>query len=654
MSGQAVPGQGMRATGRAMPIWPDTTQSGGAPLGSIPEQPPWPPAGDERAGDMTWPPRTGAVMAPPAPSRRGWWVTAGVIMLAIAIAGGVLIGVRLASRSDSVNSTAAGATCGGQPVLRVVAAPEFVPVVEAALKGLGGGASASPAGGCSMVQVAAQEPAATLSELGSKAPEAWIPSSSAWLRLAAAGAPKPSGGSAPATVPGFANPVSLARSPVVIAAPRPFAESIGWPDRQTGWAELTGKVAARQVPKFSMANPLRDTTALLSVLGLQTAMARTTPDPGIAQMKALTLRARLSDSETPPAALLTKAGAQSDPAATLRDVGLFPVTEQALFEYSGANHAVPYVGLYPPDGIMEADYPLVLSSRLDPARRDIADRLSDVIRSREFIATLTGRGFRPTAQTAAAAGSGTAVAPNATGLLAQYQQPASLPAQVAEAATIWAQYKRLNYQTLLLVDGSGSMNQEVRDRSGKVTTKAELLRLAGIQAAALFGEDTSLGMWLFGTPTATSPPYTVALPFGPVNESINGVPRRDMMRNIAQTYKAYPQAGTPLYETVLQGVDDMRKRTKPDTVTMVVVLTDGRDQDTRFAMTQQQFMARLTAGRDPQRPVPVFAIGYGADADMAVLTEMAKATGGQAAASNDPGDLASAMAKIFLAAHAQR
>ena len=60
---------------------------------------------------------------------------------------------------------------------------------------------------------------------------------------------------------------------------------------------------------------------------------------------------------------------------------------------------------------------------------------------------------------------------------------------------------------------------------------------------------------------------------------------------------------------------------------------------------------KLNAQRDPAHPLPVFAIGYGADADMNVLNQMAKLTGGQAVASNDPGDLASAMAKIFLAAH---
>jgi hypothetical protein len=85
---------------------------------------------------------------------------------------------------------------------------------------------------------------------------------------------------------------------------------------------------------------------------------------------------------------------------------------------------------------------------------------------------------------------------------------------------------------------------------------------------------------------------------------------------------------------------------------MVVALTDGRDQNTRFSVPRAEFLSRLSAARDPQRPVPVFCIGYGADADMAALNDISRTTGGRAAASNDPGDLASAMAQIFLAAHA--
>jgi hypothetical protein len=39
---------------------------------------------------------------------------------------------------------------------------------------------------------------------------------------------------------------------------------------------------------------------------------------------------------------------------------------------------------------------------------------------------------------------------------------------------------------------------------------------------------------------------------------------------------------------------------------------------------------------------------------MGVLSEMARLTGGGAVPSNDPGDLASAIAKVFLAAHTVR
>jgi Ca-activated chloride channel homolog len=570
------------------------------------------------------------------PRRRGWWFVAGAIVLAVAVTGGVLVGVRLAERQSSGGSGAGAGTCDGRPILRVAVAPEFAPVVEIAAEQLA-------SGGCQPVTVAAQDPAATVADLGKRQPDAWVPSSSAWLKLASA-----SGST-------FAeNPVSLARTPIVVAAPKPFAESIGWPAKQPSWAELTTGVAARKIPRFSMASPLQSTASLLAVLEVTSAMARTTPDPGIAQMRALTLRARLADADADLATLVRRMGQQTDPAKAVQDVGLFPLTEQALWAYDRNDHPVPLAALYPSDALLEADYPLVLTQRTagDPGRRDLTNRLTERLRSREFVAQLTEHGFRPAAQSAASTGTASATAPSGPGLVARYESPVTMPAQVAETAGLWARYKRLTYQTLLLVDGSGSMNDPVRDRSGKTTTKAELLRLAGVQAAQLFGEDTSLGMWLFGTPSATSPPYVEVLPFGPINESINGVPRRDVMRGIAASYKAYPQAGTPLYETVLRGVADMRKRYQPDTITMVVVLTDGHDQDSRFAMTREQFLARLSAERDPARPVPVFAIGYGADADMAVLTQMATITGGRAAASNDPSDLASAMAKIFLAAHA--
>ena len=155
--------------------------------------------------------------------------------------------------------------------------------------------------------------------------------------------------------------MSLVRTPIVVAMPRPAAASLGWPQRQPGWAELTAATVGGKL-RFSMGNPMSDAAGLLAVLGVHTAMGKTTPDQGIAQMRALTLRSRLADASADPAALLQRLESLSDPAAAAREIGAFPVTEQALWAYQTKKPGVPLAAIYPGDGLMEADYPLVLSA----------------------------------------------------------------------------------------------------------------------------------------------------------------------------------------------------------------------------------------------------------------------------------------------------
>jgi Ca-activated chloride channel family protein len=612
---------------------------------------PWAPADDDEYSEypeeyaqegpypQEWPPEptrsewtpTPSAEAPAVPppedgekrsSATAWWVAVGVIIVALAVAAGVLVGLSLAARGgERPTNGAAGDTCGGREVLRTTVAPEIAPAVEQAAVDIG----ANPSGGCKLVAITAQP------QYGGG--EAWIPATAAWAGVAKFQyAPEP---------------VSLARSPVIVAAPRPFAESLGWPGKQPTWAALAAGLNSGQVPKLSMGSPLTDTAGLLASLEVQSAMARTTNDPGIAQMRALAVRSRLADADASPARLLERMAQQSDPARALRDVGLFPVTEQDFWGYTKDRHPVELAGIYPADAIYEADFPLLLTPEAakDAELQALATRLSDRMRAKEFAGVLTGHGLRPATGDAAPAGQG---------LTAKYQTPLDLPASTPEWAATWAKYKKLTYHTLLLVDASGSMNDQVLDRSGAATTKADLLRSAGVQAAQLFGEDTSLGVWMFASPSAQAPPFTVVLPFGPMDGAVGNVSRREAMRQVAANYAAYAKAGTPLFETVLRGVGDLKDRFAPGALNLVVVLTDGRDQDSRFSMPTDQFIARLSQLRDPARPVLVFAIGYGGDADMVVLREMAQLTGGQAVASNDPGDLASAMAKIFLAAHTPR
>ncbi|MEU4563457.1 substrate-binding domain-containing protein [Actinoplanes sp. NPDC023936] len=484
--------------------------------------------------------------------------------------------------------------------LRVAAAPEIAPVVQEAARTL------DPDGGeCGPVVVTAEEPAVTAET--TQRPDVWIPSSSAWLRIAAADG---------AAYTAEGDP--LAHSPIVLAGPEKAAEDYAR-DGKTSWAAVADGAVQQRIT-ISAPDPLRTTVGLLSVHAIYTAMNRTTPDTGIAKLRALTLRSRLADAAADPAALLQRA-------STGTDVGVFPVIEQQLQAYQDGEHTIPLVGAVPSDGLVEADYPYAISPAVTD--RDLAARLRQAISAE----ALTAAGFRAQAQ---------------TGILPLPDRPDDMLTE----AVHWSQYRTMDFQVLVLVDASGSMNEPVTDKAGRKTTKAALLRETGLNASRLFGTDTSVGMWLFSTPSPTSPAHVETVGLGPLTERVGNRTRRELLAAGISGYRAAENAGTPLYRTVLDASAAMRAQAKPETSTLVVVLTDGKDAGSRFAMSGQAFRKQLETTRDPQRPVPIIAVGYGADADMAALTAMAKATGGTALSANDPADVASAIAKAFLAAHA--
>ncbi|GAB1688768.1 substrate-binding domain-containing protein [Krasilnikovia sp. M28-CT-15] len=525
-----------------------------------------------------------------------------VAVLLVATVGGVVSWVR--------GDTAPAAGTGIAPValpcpdaaLRVAAAAEIAPVIRAAARTINpGGADCGP------ITVSAETPAVT--QAAARKPDVWIPSSSAWLRIAAADGTRYTVTGAP-----------LARSPIVLAASAATARQFTVRGHAS-WAALVDGVAERRIPRVSMPDALHDTTGILSVYAVHRAMARTTTDPGIAQLRALTLRSRLTDAAADPATLLRQAAT-----GAIADIGVMPMTEQQLIANRQGAHAVQLTAAVPADGVVEADYPYAVSA--STAHRDLAARLRAAITSQ----ALTAAGFR-----VAATPHALPLPDAADGLLGPALQ--------------WAQYTTLKFQVLVMLDGSGSMNQRITDKAGRSTTKAALLRETGLSASRLFGEDTAIGLWLFGTPTAASPAHQEIVPLGPITGTVGSRTRRDILGAGIAGYRPQADAGTPLYQAVLDGQATMRAQARPGTVTSVVVLTDGRDEQSRYAMAQSVFLERLRAGSDPRRPVPVIAVGYGPDADMAALTAMAKATGGTAVAATDPADVAEAMAQAFLAAH---
>ena len=533
-------------------------------------------------------------------------LTAVIVFILVLVSGGTTWWLYSADPSEKVVRPVAGECV--DTLLNVVAAPEIAPVVQAAARIVNGGSD------CGAIGVTAEEPAITAT--ASRQPDVWIPSSSLWLRIALVGGAD--------TFRVEKEP--LARSPILLAAPTAVAARFADGDR-TSWMRLMTGVAGHQIPAVTMPDPLHSSVGMLAVYAIQQAMARSTPDQGIAELRALTLRSRVKDASADPAQTLHRIADQNDADAVARDIGVFPITEQQLTTYQHGGHPIELAGSFPSDGLIQADYPYAVSTATEYA--DLAQELRTQI-TRPMLADA---GFRT------------------------YTMQHAIPVpersdKLLAPALQWAQYRIMKFQVLLLVDASGSMNKPATDKAGRNTTKAGLLQQSGLAAAQLFGDETSMGMWLFGTATPASPSHTEVVPYGPIAGKIDGKTRRDTMASAIRRYRAPDQAGTPLYRTLLDAQAAMRPRVRPGAVTMVIVLSDGTDGESKYAMPKKAFLQKLTKQQDPKRPVPVIGVGFGPDADMTTLTDIARVTGGKAIAAKNPADLASALAKAFLAAHA--
>ncbi|MFI6269454.1 vWA domain-containing protein [Micromonospora zamorensis] len=523
-----------------------------------------------------------------------------------------------------IDKLSPGSSCGkGAESLRVVVAPEIVPAVAAAVGKMGDV--------CGAVDIVGEDPAITAQKGAPEALQVWIPSSRIWLDSV-----DPDRRVYPI------HDDSLARSPVVLAAPAGVAGT-PWARSGFSWATLLSGVVGGSV-KLSMGDPTRDTAGLLSFVAVQAAAASPGTEAGVAKLRALALRSRLLDADASAGELLRVAAEQGGDPKALSDLGMFLVLEQQLWKHNDGRDN-PVLNLYATDIAVEADYPVGIAgqSTATAVQRRLLTQFIGSLRSVDTSNALVAAGFRLT-------GFG--------GPSPRVGVPKGLPLKIAEPTAVadvslgleaaeWSRYLPERFQVLVVVDRSGSMAAPVVVGPGRTETKATLLRSFGAVAAQTFTNDTELGLWFFGTPTAKSPSTEVVVPLGPITGTVKSETRREAVGRKIAAYTPIPDGGTPLYKAVLDAVGYMQTKIRPDRRAIIVVLTDGRDGNSSHAMDKAQFLKQLTQN---QPPVPVFSIGIGESADLDTLRAVAETTGGRAEAAQNPKDLAAAMANIFLAA----
>ncbi len=588
-----------------------------------------------------------------------------IILLLLALIATGIWWVFLRDESSSQGTEIGQGDCKGQITrLRLVTDDAVSSVVEGAAT-----AVSKEGNGCDRFELVKSLSAQTATELASKPGQApnfdvWIPASTGWIGRANPNPLQPN----PYIPP---QGKSVARSPLIVVMPNQQLAN-----KATEVAAQVSKLPSAKDPKtwmpylfapsrpaqaggvaFAIADPATTTAGMLSLPAITTAFSRGSTDPGISLMQTLHFKGMIGSGikgiypSTQPSMNELLGGLKDSKPV------VFSALENDLWSFTQANPGVTVAAVYPSDAVAVADYPFLPVVGLDASRSDLARRLVEKLTSPSLNSAWTDHGLRPaTGGDMPAAKSFQPQPVSSVGPMAVRVVPVEIGARVSD----WVNYKQEPFNVLVLIDQSGSMATKNVLVNGKRISKADLLRLAGAQAAELFGSDTSLGIWAFGVPN-DAVPYVPALSYGKMDEVMqDGKTRRTHSYEMISQFKAVPGTPTPLYKTTLEAIKFMKDKVEPGALTIVVPLTDGTDEVSKFSMGWEQYLQEYRQIADPRRPVVIFPVAFGADADINALQKMAKETlpdnlkqsMDTLSAAKKPTDLAQAIANVFLAVRA--
>lgn len=442
-------------------------------------------------------------------------------------------------------------------------------------------------------------------------PVVWSPASSLWGRLLNFDADQPL---APDENP------SIVRTPLVIAMWEPFAEALGWPQKQIGFEQIIQLARSNQGfaeyghPEFGRFK-LVHTNPDFSTSGLEAVVAEyyaaTGKKEGLTEQEVSASSARriVRDIER---SIVHYGDTTLFIADQMRENGpgyasAVAMEEVTLLDFNKNRGSQPrLVALYPPEGTFYSDNPFIVLDApwVSRAERTAAGRFQEFLAERIDPERAARFGFRPAEleqQPVAPVSKENGVDP------AQPRRVLGLPEpRVLDRIRRSWREDRKPANVLLVVDTSGSMNDEDRLERAK----------QGLDTFfAQVGRQDSLGLMIF------SDQIQPLIPVGPFVQNERRI--RDTVRNLIA------DGGTAVWDATVEGFEQVRSQADESRINAVVVLTDGEDTDS--SRSNEEAVEAVRAQGDSDDQVRVFTIAYSAGAAGAAegLEAIAKASGGQ-------------------------
>lgn len=479
-----------------------------------------------------------------------------------------------------------GGDCAHPVPVAVAATPEIRPVVEKAASRL--------TSTCATFHVATQSPDATLATFGDRAtrPHLWISDSSVQLMRAQSRFPdlQLTGGAAFAT------------SPIVAAVPRSAAKA--------GTLEWS-QVFARP-DQVHLADPMTSSTGLMALMSAD-------PTPAVPNS---TSAPTAASTAGPMGLAIAQAGEQKTaeptalPGRRQNTTGTYLVSEQQFVRHTADHPASTLVAVAPKTGSVPLDYRAVPLPTTNPQIAEAVRSLADTLRTPETQGEVRATGFRvpgdaegPQVRT-----------PGGDARLTTTTMPVPDAATIRTTITQW-QSIASGMRLLAIIDTSGSMRHGDTGNGNRI----ELAAKAAAGGAMALPPNTDLGLWEFSTGHGPRRWRELA----PVTRLVKGTnaAHRDRVLAAAQSLPGRVGGDTPLYDTILAGVQRLHEGYDPKRIQAVIVMTDGRN-DVRGGLDLTSLLTSLKLQNVPGREVSVGAIAIGPDADKAALKKIADATGG--------------------------
>jgi hypothetical protein len=545
--------------------------------------------------------------------------------LAGAIGLAILLGAGVYALADSRG-------CGGDSIkLNVAVAPEISPAVKDITKSFNGQRH-SVDGKCVQATVKSSDPAGMSTVLsgggsvpGEADPDVWIPDSSLWVTLVRSTA---KGASSVRLTP-----TSVAKTPIVVATSRTFANKIRSQGIRPTWDMLlkaTDALSAGAVSKNDMLpadsvhlqilDPNRNAGGIGAVVMTRELLQG---DPNADPIFTQIVRNVQNSLSPTPQALF---------ASFHRDLhGRAPVVivpEQAVWKFNHGAPSTPASALYPSEGLLSLDYPFTLATD-DDAKVRGAELLEQAMGTPQAENAVHALGFRtPDGHP----GDGFTTA---SGLSPRIPRALPTPAagDVTDVMQAWTKLS-LRTRMLTLLDVSGSMATPV----GKGMTRMQATAQVAQGGLAMLTDETDLGLWTFSTNLNGNLDYREEVPIGPLSTRLGSGTRRQAILSALGRVRPKPDGNTGLYDSVLASVRSLRKTYKPGYYNSVLVLTDGKNDDAN-GVSLSNLLRTLKQESDPDKPVMVIFIGYGPDVDMASMQKIAVETNGEAYHASKPQDV---------------